>query len=182
MVIDEETVEKSEVRGDELSFGDLWWKVLLLPGVKTLSSSARAKLEAFKLAGGTLLKTDVGTDAAEKVDAVLEPDVDFRHCAEGGPNPIRTAHRRTAVGDVFLVMNDSAKPYRGPLRLCGNPKDVALWNPDDGSHSAPSLADDGRIRLDLPPYRAVVLSAKGPCAARRKAETVRPEGIRGNGK
>ena len=182
MVIDEETVEKSEIRGDELSFGNLRWKVLLLPGVKTLSASTRVKLKAFTSSGGVLLKTDVGIDAAEKVDAVLEQDVDFRNYAERVPNPIRTAHRRTLIGDVFLILNDSAKPYRGSLRLCGNPKDVTLWNPSDGSHSAPSLENGGRICLVLPPYRAVVLSAKGPCAARRKVETVSPEGTRENGK
>ncbi|MBR2838898.1 MAG: hypothetical protein IKE55_08950 [Kiritimatiellae bacterium] len=174
LVIDEETVEKAEVRGDELAFGDLRWKVLLLPGVKTLSAPAKAKLQAFKKAGGVLLKTDAGTDAAETVDAVLEPDVDFRHFAEKGPNPIRTAHRRTAAGDVFFVMNDSPKPSRCSLRLCGDPKDVTLWDPDDGSRSAPVLTKGGRIRLALPPYRAVVLSAKVPCAvARRKAGAVR---------
>ena len=165
MIVDEDTLERSTVDGDDLTFRDLRWRVVVLPSVETLSPAARDRLAAFEAVGGTVVWADAKTDVAAAVGAALERHVTV--VGAKGPSPIRVAHRRTSEGDVFFVMNDSPKAFGGILRFCGNPKDMTFWNLSEGTHAAAVSSPDGTVRLDLPGCRACVFTTPTACCPRR---------------
>ena len=167
LIVDEETIENATVEGDALAFGQLRFRAVVLPGVKTLSKRARAVLGAFEDAGGVLVRTDGREDVSVRLGKELEPHISFSRSGDGAP-PIRVSHRRTKDGDVFFVMNDSSESYCGAAWICGDPMDVTLWNLSEGSFVAASRTSSGRVRVSLPPYRACVLTTKTACTPRRR--------------
>lgn len=173
LIVDEETIENATVEGDALAFGKLRFRAVVLPDVKTLSEKAAAVLGAFASAGGTLVRADGRTDVAARLRDELEPHVSFPRYGTDAL-PVRVAHRRTSDGDVFFVMNDSARPYRGSARICGDPEDVTLWNLSDGSFVPAPRTPGGRVKVTLPPFRACVLTTKTACEPRRRPTAEKP--------
>lgn len=178
LIIDSQTIEAADVRDGMLVNGDLRWRTVVLAGVTTLSVEAVRKLEAFRKAGGLVIAVgDVPRNSCEAFpdcevfeiaknwvflsDAKAPFLADFlamRHasalrCSRGDADVLRTAHRRTKNGDVFLVMNDSGEAWSGAVRLRTD-ADVRVWNPRVGL----STLAKGDIPLDLPPFGAVVLT------------------------
>ena len=128
---------------------------------------------------------------SEVLDMILEPPVTITANAEKAA--LRVARRRTAEGDVVMVLNDSADAWRGSVRLAGNAA-AELWDPRTGTHgpaakmAAPhtggsrSCATDmaaphtggsrscatADIPLDLPPFGAVLLTTSKPLAQARR--------------
>ena len=101
---------------------------------------------------------------SDVVDEILEPPVTITANAEKAA--IRVARRRTAEGDVVLVLNDSPDAWRGTVRLAGNAP-CELWNPRTGAHGPASAGADG-ISLDLPSFGAVLLTTAKPLAQARR--------------
>ena len=182
LFVDAETLEAAEVKGARLVKGDLCWRTVVLPGVSTLPVGAARKLEAFRAAGGLVLalgerprnSTTAFPDAEiarlaanwtflEGSRAALLADLlDVRHepalrRVAGPEDALRTAHRRTAAGDVFFVMNDTDESWSGAVRLAGGVA-ARIWNPRVGR----ATAGAGDLALDLPPYGGVVLTTDRP--------------------
>ena len=67
---------------------------------------------------GVFLSAQQGATLTDVVDALLEPPVTVTANVEKAA--IRVARRRTAEGDVVLVLNDSPEAWRGTVRLAGN--------------------------------------------------------------
>ncbi len=182
MFIDTETVEGAEVKGGLLAKGNLRWRTIVLPGVSTLPVETARKLDAFRKAGGLVvalgerprdsrtafpdgevarLAKDWGL-LADAQSALLAEFLDVRHepalrCVKGEADALRTVHRRTKAGDVFVVMNDTDATWSGAVRLRNNVS-VRVWNPRIGlSYSAA-----GDIPLELPPFGALVLTTTAP--------------------
>lgn len=186
LFVDAETLERAEVRNGLLAKGDLRWRTVLLPGVSTLPVGAARKLEAFRKAGGLVLAlgarprnsrtafpdAEVARLAAnwtflDDARTVLLADVlDARHepalrRVAGPEDVLRTAHRRTASGDVFFVLNDSPDAWSGAVRLAGGVA-ARIWNPRVGR----ATSGAGDLALDLPPYGGVVLTTETPVDGR----------------
>ena len=124
---------------------------------------------------GVFLSAQQGATLTDVVNALLEPPVTVTANAEKAA--IRVARRRTAEGDVVLVLNDSPDAWRGTVRLAGNAP-CELWNPRTGAHgpaakmaaphagAAALVAAD--IPLDLPPFGAVLLTTAKPLVQARR--------------
>ena len=113
---------------------------------------------------GVFLSAQQGATLTDVVNALLEPPVTVTSNAEKAA--IRVARRRTAEGDVVLVLNDSPDAWRGTVRLAGNAP-CELWDPRTGAHGPASAGADG-IPLDLPPFGAVLLTTAKPLAQARR--------------
>ena len=84
------------------------------------------------------------------LDALLEPDV----AAPAGQGPLRVTHRRVEGAEVYFLINDDAKPWRGEVTLASAGRGEQ-WDPATGQ--ATPLPDAGRVPLDLGPYGGVLL-------------------------
>lgn len=185
MFVDAESIVSAKVDGGELVCGPLRWKTVILPGVTTLPSEAVRRLEAFAAAGGLVIA--VGDRPVNSTTAFPDAEVtritskwtflpdaqtglvgdflDVRHppalrLVKGVPDVLRTAHRRTAQGDVFFVMNDSGTNWLGAVALEGSPS-VTVWNPRIGLACS---ANGAAVPLELPPYGGMLLTT--PTAVR----------------
>ena len=125
---------------------------------------------------GVFLSAQQGATLTDVVDALLEPPVTVTANAEKAA--IRVARRRTAEGDVVLVLNDSPDAWRGTVRLAGNAS-CELWDPRTGAHGpaaeTAALHTGGSrscatacIPLDLPSFGAVLLTTSQPLAQARR--------------
>ena len=114
---------------------------------------------------GVFLAGQQGATLCDVVDALLEPPVTVTANAEKAA--IRVARRRTAEGDVVLVLNDSPDAWRGSVRLAGNAS-AELWDPRTGAHGPAAGTAAPHIALDLPPFGAVLLTTTQPLAQARR--------------
>ncbi|MGN0853334.1 MAG: hypothetical protein ACI4Q3_08155 [Kiritimatiellia bacterium] len=180
MFADAESIAGSVVAEGRLVCGPLAWRAVILPGVSTLPLAAARKLSEFRQAGGLVVA--LGERPVNSTQAFPDPEIgrlaqtwamlpqsqsallaDFLKTAcpaplalsRGEPDILRTAHRRTAHGDVFFVLNDSGADWSGAVRLAGDPR-VAIWNPRVGLASSAA----GEIPLDLPAWGGVVLTTE----------------------
>ena len=102
---------------------------------------------------------------SDVLDMILEPPVTITVNAEKAA--LRVARRRTAEGDVVLVLNDSPDAWRGTVRLAGNAS-CELWDPRTGAHGPAAGTAAPHIALDLPPFGAVLLTTTQPLAQARR--------------
>ena len=114
---------------------------------------------------GVFLSAQQAATLREIVDALLEPPLAITANAEKAA--IRVARRRTAEGDVVLVLNDSPDAWRGTVRLAGNAS-CELWDPRTGAHGPAAGTAAPHIALDLPPFGAVLLTTTQPLAQARR--------------
>ena len=116
---------------------------------------------------GVFLAGQQGATLCDVVDALLEPPVTITANAEKAA--IRVARRRTAEGDVVLVLNDSPDAWRGTVRLAGNAS-CELWDPRTGAHGpgGSRCCATSDIPLDLPSFGAVLLTTSQPLAQARR--------------
>ena len=84
------------------------------------------------------------------LNGVLEPDVS----AGGARVPIHATHRRIDGHEVYFVINDSGEAWEGEVRVTAQGQGEQ-WNPFTGA--ATPLAADGRAKLRLDPYGALLL-------------------------
>ena len=160
----------------------LRWRTVVLPAATTLPVEAVRRLAAFRRAGGLVIALGdrpvnsrtafPDAEVAELTkDWLLLPDAqsallaDFlavRHApalrrVRGDAGALRVAHRRTARGDVFFVLNDTESPWSGAVALaCDVP--VRVWDPRTGSVRPAG----GEVALDLPGYAGVLLTTEVP--------------------
>ena len=155
LVIDADALEAAQIEGRELVHGKLRWKLVALPATTRLPPAARAKLDAFRRAGGLVVETGDEATVAVRAGKLLRPALSV---AGNGPHPIRIAHRQTAEGEVFFVMNDSGKPWSGRVSLRDRRAPLTLWDPAADTPAPVPLEADGSAHLALGPWSAVVLS------------------------
>ncbi|MBO7686055.1 MAG: hypothetical protein J6V72_06720, partial [Kiritimatiellae bacterium] len=106
-----------------------------------------------------MVETGDEATVAARAGKLLRPALSV---AGDGPHPVRIAHRQTAEGEVFFVMNDSGKPWNGHVSLRDRRVPLTLWDPAaDASAPVPREAD-GSVRIALGPWSAVVLSVDSP--------------------
>ncbi len=92
------------------------------------------------------------------LDKTLQPPVADK---EGIKNtPLRTAHRRTEDGDVFLIINDNDKAWDGSIVLATNAT-ATIWNPEDGTTALASIQDNA-FKLQINPYAAKIITTTEP--------------------
>ncbi|MFO0888943.1 MAG: hypothetical protein U0790_07315 [Isosphaeraceae bacterium] len=96
------------------------------------------------------------------LSGVLAPDV-----VPGDRNaPLRATHRRIDGHEVYFVINDSPRPWRGPLSVASR-GDGRRWDPATGMIS--NLSGAMPIDLSLEPYGATLLRfSQPPAPARRR--------------
>ncbi len=92
------------------------------------------------------------------LNGLIEPDV-----AVNAPrSPVRAAHRRVHGHEVYFLINDSGKAWRGEATLSSRGPGER-WDPGSGAIAGTNLGQ--RVRLDLEPHGAVLLrypSARAP--------------------
>ena len=156
MIVDTDALAAARIEGRELVHGKLRWKVVALPASMHLDPAVRAKLDAFRRAGGHVV--DAGDEAAlaTRVGQILPPAMSV---VGGGPHPIRVAHRMTSEGEVYFVMNDSAEPWTGKVALRNAASGgIMSWNPEKDRASSVACNADGSINLSFAPWSAIILS------------------------
>lgn len=95
------------------------------------------------------------------LDGLLDRDV----AVTPPRSPLRATHRRIDGHEVYFVINDSAKPWRGDVTLsAAGPGEQ--WNPDSGSVARTNLGT--RVALDLQPYGATLLRFPGSVLPKRR--------------
>lgn len=113
-------------------------------------------------AGGAGVFLPPGSEALLPLvlNGVVEPDVS----AGGGRGPIRATHRRIDGHEVYFLINDSGEAWEGEVRVVAQGQGEQ-WNPATGATTP--LAADGRTKLRLDPYGAVLLRYAEAKPARR---------------
>jgi hypothetical protein len=104
-------------------------------------------------AGGAGIFLPAGTETllAAALDRVLERDVQAP-----ARSPLRVTHRRIDGHEVYFIINDSAKPWEGEVRLAAAGP-VEKWDPASGAIT-PASAGEG-IAVKLAPYGGVFFRA-----------------------
>ena len=156
MIVDADALAAARIEGGELLHGKLRWKVVALPASTRLDPAIRAKLDAFRRAGGHVV--DAGDEAAlaTRVGQILPPAMSV---VGGGPHPLRVAHRMTSEGEVYFVMNDSAEPWSGKVALrTAVSGGIMSWDPEKDCASPVACNADGSINLSFAPWSAIILS------------------------
>lgn len=86
------------------------------------------------------------------INGLLEPDVKLS--PDTPKSPLRATHRRIDHHEVYLLVNDGAEPWSGPVQFAALGPGLA-WNPATGLPSpVPTRAP---LHLQLPPYAATVI-------------------------
>ncbi|MBI5685872.1 MAG: hypothetical protein HZC54_12435 [Verrucomicrobia bacterium] len=113
-------------------------------------------------AGGAGVFLPTGSEALLPLalNGVLEPDVS----AGGARGPVHATHRRIDGHDVYFLINDSGEAWEGEVGVTGRGQGEQ-WNPATGATTP--LAADGRAKLRLDPYGAVLLRYAEAKPARR---------------
>ena len=155
MIVDADALAAARIEGGELVHGKLRWKVVALPASTRLDPAIRAKLDAFRRAGGHVV--DAGDEAAlaTRVGQILPPAMSV---VGNGPHPLRVAHRMTSEGEVYFVMNDSAAPWTGKVALRNPASNIMSWDPEKDRASPVARNADGSIDLSFAPWSAIILS------------------------
>lgn len=99
------------------------------------------------------------------LDRVLEPDTRISERAA----PIRVTHRRLEGREVYLVINDSPKPWSGTIQFAAE-GGGEIWDPTTGRRAESFAGDEARLSLEA--YGATLVrfpAARRP--ARRTVET-----------
>ena len=156
----------------------LRWRTVVLPAATTLPVEAVRNLAAFRRAGGLVVALgdrpvnsrtafpDAEVTRLAK-DWLLLPDsqaallADFlaaKHTpalrrVRGDAAALRIAHRRTARGDVFFVVNDAEGPWTGTVAFARD-VEARVWDPRTGAVRTAR----GEIALDIPGYAGVLLT------------------------
>jgi hypothetical protein len=154
-VVDHELLANAEVRNSDLIIGPQRFKALVLPTGVELPESVAKILERFEDAGGRVFRAEPSLS-----------DADFKTIAgiyESGALSVKSD--RIIVGrfvryakDILLVVNVSAKPYTGAIRVAK----AAEWvvaEPSGGLLEKAKLDEAGRITVSLPPRGSVLLIA-----------------------
>ncbi len=113
-------------------------------------------------AGGAGVFLPAGTEALLPLvlKGMLEPDV----LAGDGRGPIHATHRRIDGQEGYFLINDSADVWEGPVSVAARGKGEQ-WDPATGKVTP--LTDDGKIKLRLGPYGAMLLRYTDARLARR---------------
>lgn len=160
----------------------LRWRTVVLPAATTLPAEAVRNLEAFRRVGGLVValgdrpvNSRTAFPDAELAqltkDWILLPDAqaallaDFlaaKHApalrrVRGDASALRIAHRRTARGDVFFVVNDTDAPWTGAVALARD-VEARVWDPRTGAVRPVR----GEIALDIPGYAGLLLTTDEP--------------------
>ena len=156
----------------------LRWRTVVLPAATTLPVEAVRNLESFRRAGGLVVVlgdrpvnsrtafpdaevAKLAKDWLRLPDAQAALFADFlaaKHLpalrrVRGGADALRVAHRRTARGDVFFVVNDAEDPWTGVVALARD-VETRVWDPRTGAVRTAR----GEIELDIPGYAGVLLT------------------------
>jgi hypothetical protein len=110
--------------------------------------------------GGIFLPAGSESLLSLALRGVLEPDV----TVDAVDSPVRTAHRRIDGHDIYFVINDSPRPWKGILRIAGR-GEVTRWDPATGSVTAPS--PEQPLEVPLEGYGATLLRSTRVSPPRR---------------
>ena len=114
--------------------------------------------------GGLFLSASMVSALPAALDRIIEPD--FRP-AEGDA-PLRYTHRRVDRREVYFVVNDANRPWKGSVSLAATGP-CELCDPATGEIRP--LTQPAQIPLDLPAYGGVILR----CSAARQPKQSRLE-------
>ncbi len=214
-VVDSRTLREASIESSHLVYGQLRWRVVVLPAADTLPLAAWENLGRFVRQGGVVIS--LGTlpansedefpcsrvqalareifggarpDAASVnepassvnaaggagvllpfglegllplvLDGLLEPDVQ----AAGLRSPIRATHRRIEGREVYFLINDSARPWTGEVRLAAAGRGER-WNPATGQKEETLTA--GISQLSLEPYGGALFRYSSARPAQRRS-------------
>ncbi|HOX04168.1 MAG TPA: glycosyl hydrolase [Candidatus Paceibacterota bacterium] len=102
------------------------------------------------------------------LNGLIEPDV----AVHAPRSPVRVAHRRVNGRDVYFLINDSGKAWRGEATVSSRGPGER-WDPGTGAIANTNLSQ--RVRLDLEPHGAVLLrypSARTPNRLAPRGDTL----------
>jgi len=168
------------VNGD-LVVGDMSYKVVMLPNMLVIRSTTLGLLKQFRASGGEILVTGLyplyvdGKSNPETIDTlrqisrfvkegelktVLDEVVPPVFSVEGPDNElVWTHHRIVSSGGLMQMSNTSRlKSVDCDLTFAGAVKDLAIWDPENGSSMKLQPMKDGRIRLHFDAAKTWLIS------------------------
>ena len=112
-------------------------------------------------AGGAGIFLPAGTETllTAALDRVLERDVQAP-----ARSPLRVTHRRIDGQEVYFIINDSARPWEGEVRLAAAGP-VEKWDPASGAVTPASVGEGIAVKLE--PYGGLFFRAAQARLARR---------------
>ena len=152
IIVDDDSVEATQIEGRELVYNGLRWKAIYLPGSDEVRPATKAKLEAFAAAGGIVVWCSKANppNAVERLAAMRPVSLD-------DPG-VRVAHRRGADGDVFYFWNETPSPVKATVRFAKALADTVQWNPYTGMHHPVEAGKP--VALSFGPYSALVVTGR----------------------
>ena len=152
--VDEEQIAGSTVSDGRMEIGAMRYSTIVVPTSKWMRDSAKAKLEAFRIAGGQVL----AADELSKVRPTLKV---------GGPHAslIRVAKRRCGDETLYFLVNES--PWKRSVDLCFDEQGaISRCDAETGDVWATD-AKDGKLSWTFDEYGSALFLVGGDPGVRR---------------
>ena len=156
LYLDNLAVAESGLEGHRLVVGAQKYRVVVVDALPDMTEEARAKLDAFRAAGGTVIDFRNGMSLAAEVDAVVPRDV---RLLPADPN-LRYIHYGKGGLDLYLLANEGEDPVVGDVLLASKGRAVA-WDGLSGDRLAADITerDEGMsVALDLGRRESLVIA------------------------
>ncbi len=139
---DEPLLEEGRVEGNRLVVGQGSFRAVVCDPARVVTPAVRAKLEAFRAAGGVVVETWTPDELASLLTPALGQDLRV----EGEPaRDLRVTHYRKGGWDFYLLVNEGEDMIERRVSLAVTGA-LELWDPMDGSTRPwPARVVDGRL-------------------------------------
>ena len=136
--VDDASLADAKVEDGRLAVGAMRYRAVVLPTSKRMGDAARAKLEAFRRAGGTVVADG---------DLSRVP----RTCGISGADAQHFRVMKRVAGDesLYFVVNEDVNPRCATLSLPGTGRTVRA-DPSTGRYVAVAAEGDGSFPCELP--------------------------------
>ncbi len=149
LYLDDQAVVESGLNDGKLTVGSQAYSVVIVEEVPDLSDEARARLDAFAAAGGTVIYYDEDVGLVAAVDASVDRDL---RLTPGNPD-LRFIHYRKEGMDCYLLVNEGETTIEGTVQL-SIAGAVEIWDAMNGTRRP---AGDGDLSLSLGRRESIVL-------------------------
>jgi len=142
----DEPLLEARIEGDRLVIGQGRFRAVVCDPPSVLTPKVRAKLEAFRAAGGVVVERwEPGTLASRLIPAIGQ---DFRVEQEPAQD-LRVTRYHKGGRDFYFLVNEGAELIERRVSLAATGA-LELWDPMDGSARPwPARLVDGRLQTDL---------------------------------
>lgn len=137
--VDDEQIAEAKIENGRLVVGAMRYSTVVLPTSKWMRESAKAKIEAFRAAGGTVLTPETVSAAKPtmRIDGRLRTE-------------LRVAKRTCGDETLYFVANESRWPFGVTLNFAEK-GEVVRCDPETGRYVATPTAN-GRLDWQFEPF------------------------------